>query len=247
MTPTTFATTFLPQADAVSHSTGIDPYVLLAQWGKEKLNSLITLKQFIALHDNKYLDFDHVYGAQCVDEVQFYLRDVLGLPPLPGNAINEFGEDAKQLHWTHNNLLELALQPHPGDIMVWGPSARVGTGALGHTAVVVAADAYHFTSFDQNWPVGAPCHLVHHTYDGVIGWGRKIVAPVVVPPVVVPPVVVPPVVPPVVVPPVVPPVVVPPVVVPPVVPPIVVPSYAPASVTEELQQFITWLVKLFGG
>ena len=68
--------------------------------------TLITLKQFIALHDGKYLDFDHVYGAQCVDLVQFYLRDVLGLPPLPGNAINEFGEDAKQLHWTHNNLLE---------------------------------------------------------------------------------------------------------------------------------------------
>jgi len=33
--PTYFQTVYMPEADAVSHGTGIDPYVLLAQWGRE--------------------------------------------------------------------------------------------------------------------------------------------------------------------------------------------------------------------
>lgn len=35
MTPAEFAATYLSEAQAVGHGTGIDPYVLLAQWGVE--------------------------------------------------------------------------------------------------------------------------------------------------------------------------------------------------------------------
>lgn len=156
---------------------------------------LITLSAFLARNNGKYLDFDHAYGAQCVDLVQCYLRDVLGDPPLGGNAINEFGEDSPHWVWVRNNPNNPKQLPPRGAVMIWGPDARIGTGVYGHTAVVIASDTNGFNSFDQNWPLNAPCHNVRHSYLGIIGWGipRTLIKPPL-PPSVKPPVVPPPVI-----------------------------------------------------
>lgn len=170
-----------------------------------------TLAQFVAAHNGRYLDFDHVYGAQCVDLVLYYCRDVWGLPPLPGNAIDEFGEESTRILWTRNDPKNLAQIPPAGAVIIWGPSWKVGTGVYGHTAVVVESDRAGFTSFDQNWPVGAPCHEVRHTYDGIIGWGVKrapLPLPLPIKPAPIPLPTIPPAIPPPIPPPNLPPVVV---------------------------------------
>jgi len=143
---------------------------------------MITLSTFMARNTGLHLDWDRHYGAQCVDLIEFYLRDVLGLPPLAGNAVDEYGENSRFLTWTHkavagygpgaatSSTRNPTNRPPYGSIVVWGPSTIVGTGVNGHTAIALNAYADHFISFDQNWPVGSPCHQVKHTYPGVIGW-----------------------------------------------------------------------------
>jgi hypothetical protein len=144
----------------------------------------MTLDQFVATHTGKYLDYDGHFGAQCVDLIDFYLVQVLGIPIAWANAVDWYGKDAAFERWTRNIWGNPTSRPSRGSIVVWGANARAGTGIYGHIAICTdPGNGLSFTSFDQNWPAGSPCHLVKHTYDGVIGWGDRLVPP---PPIVVP-------------------------------------------------------------
>jgi CHAP domain len=145
----------------------------------------VTLADFIAAHNGKYLDYDGHYGAQCVDLIDFYCRDVLGIPIVWANAIDWYGKDAAFEQWIPNRWGDMSSYPLPGDIVVWHADHIVGTGVNGHIAICVSANGMAFTSFDQNWPPGSPCHLQGHNYQGVTGWGRraKPPSPMPVPPV----------------------------------------------------------------
>jgi hypothetical protein len=145
----------------------------------------VTLAEFVAAHTNQFLDYDGHFGAQCVDLVDFYCVQVLGIPIAWANAVDWYGRDATFLSWTRNAWGNRNSKPPAGAIVVWGASARAGTGVYGHIDVCTdPGDGVTFVGFDQNWPPGSRCHLVRHTYDGVIGWGDKPrpPAPVVVPP-----------------------------------------------------------------
>lgn len=128
-----------------------------------------TLAAFIAANLGHSLDRDRMYGAQCMDLAEAYVAEVLGRPPLTGNAIDV---------WRHGRRSGYELVPNgptnypaAGSIVVWGgPDAAVGTGPFGHIAVAVLADGTDLLSFDQNWPEGSPCHLQMHTYRAVLGW-----------------------------------------------------------------------------
>jgi hypothetical protein len=134
----------------------------------------MTLAEFIATHNGKYLDYDGLYGAQCVDLIDYYCRDVLGIPIVWANAIDWYGQDATFEQWIPNVWGDQSNFPLPGDIIVWGKDAVVGTGVFGHIGICVTATGVAFRSFDQNWPPGSPCHSQPHSYHGVIGWGRAI-------------------------------------------------------------------------
>lgn len=128
----------------------------------------MTLDQFVALHNGKSLDYDGKFGPQCVDEIDYYMRDVLGFPIVWANAIDWFGKDQPWLTWVANTPTNV---PPKGAIIVWRQDFKVGTGIYGHIAIAYQdIGVMQFTSFDQNW--GSPfCKLVRHTYEGVIGWG----------------------------------------------------------------------------
>ena len=49
--------------------------------------------------------------------------------------------------------------------MVW-------SGEIGHIAVFIEGNVDTFKSFDQNYPLGSPCHIQGHTYANVLGWLR---------------------------------------------------------------------------
>jgi hypothetical protein len=114
------------------------------------------------------VDFDGAYGAQCVDLVQFYLRDVLRLSPLSGNAVDAWRLPLPRGLVRHTNTP--INFPAQGDIVVWGQDYASGVGPNGHISVALLADALHLLTFDQNWPAGSPCAFVVHTYSGVLGW-----------------------------------------------------------------------------
>jgi hypothetical protein len=129
----------------------------------------MTLEEFIKKYTGKYIDWDGVYGAQCVDLYRFYCKEVLEVPqspPIPGAA------DI----W--NNYLTAYFDkitntpegvPTKGDVMIW--SKNTG-GGYGHVAIFYDGTVSKFRSFDQNWPTGSPCQLVSHYYKNVLGWLR---------------------------------------------------------------------------
>ncbi len=111
------------------------------------------------------MDFDGYYGAQCVDLIQFYNRDVIGGPILTGNAKDIWGTYSKDFYKQVPNLPNNF--PSLGDIIIW--DGGMGRG-LGHIAIVGFANVWSFASFDQNWTNGAPSEFINHNYSNIIGW-----------------------------------------------------------------------------
>lgn len=197
----------------------------------------MTLNEFCQYYDGKYVDFDGVYGAQCTDIIKYWVQNI-GSPLTHGNAIDY--KENWQLGgyvWVDNTPSGV---PRPGDIVVWGMKP------YGHVAIFLSGNNQAFDSFDQNFPVGSPCHYQHHTYTNVKGWLHPMVLDAAQPPVnppqppsPPPPPEQPPVVPPIepIEPPVEPPVV-PPIENP--VPPIVAP---PRTIWQIIWEFIISLFK----
>ncbi len=128
---------------------------------------MITFDDFMTEWTGKGIDFDHAYGYQCMDLAEEYNKEVVGGQRFNCNAVDvptHYDTDKYDLI-----LNAAALAPNKGDLVVWG--AQIGPN--GHIAVAISANAHSFTSFDQNWPLGALCHpQIHSSYHGVIGWLR---------------------------------------------------------------------------
>jgi len=125
-----------------------------------------TLNEFAIWAIGKKLDYDFWYGAQCVDLVQFYNRDVIGGTFLSGTS-------AKDIWNTYptNFYIRVANSPTgippEGAIVIWGTEY----GSDGHIAIRVGnADTKTFSALSQNDPIGRETHIKTYTYAGVLGW-----------------------------------------------------------------------------
>ena len=101
---------------------------------------------------------------QCVDLANLYIRDFLGLPIIEWTNAVDFpskvnADDYDYILNTPNGV------PQEGDLVIWG-------GTYGHIAIFIEGNATRFTSFDENFPIGSPCHIQEHTYlsPKVLGW-----------------------------------------------------------------------------
>lgn len=133
-----------------------------------------SLSKFINQNNGKLLDWDGVYGPQCVDLIRFYQRDTLHVPP---EAIPA-APTAKQMF---NNFPNAGNQyftkilngptnfPSRGDIVFWGYYPFI-TGTAGHVAICSNADPYWLITFDQNYGNPNFCKYVNHNYRGIMGW-----------------------------------------------------------------------------
>jgi hypothetical protein len=143
----------------------------------------MTHEDFINKYSEKYVDYDGAYGAQCVDLMRRYCKDVYKVDgyvaiPTRGNAKDIFknfqgNKYFKKILNTPKNV------PQKGDIIFWGFYPTV-TGLEGHVAIYHEGDVWTFTSIDQNYPKYAPCRLtkhgsnrIFHGYRGVMGWLRR--------------------------------------------------------------------------
>lgn len=103
----------------------------------------MTYDAFVAEWNGKYVDFDGFYGAQCVDLVQQYAKEI-GMPRFYGNA----ADVANQYAWPHVTV------PQRGDVAVF-PRAPSNGGA-GHIAIWDSPNIYYFS---QNYPTGSNSHI----------------------------------------------------------------------------------------
>lgn len=118
----------------------------------------------------KSIDFDGVYGAQCVDLIKKYCNTFWGWTPTciyTGGAKDYASIPLPNSSWTRiQNTPEFI--PQPGDIAIWN------SGTYGHVAIIISANISSFVSVDQNWynsnsTVGSPAAKVTHNYSGF--WG----------------------------------------------------------------------------
>lgn len=113
--------------------------------------------------DGKFLDYDKVYGAQCVDLVHYYYAYFGKASYATGNGC-DFVNNKLPDGWTRiKNTADFV--PQPGNIAVWGKELS----QYGHVAIILSADAHSFVSMDQNWPRGSACKKVTHNYNKF--WG----------------------------------------------------------------------------
>ena len=123
----------------------------------------MNITEFFLKWNNKFLDADNAAGFQCVDVIKQYFKEVLGLFPRQGNAIDYWKEipGFVKINKTWYN------RPNPGDIIVFN------IGEFGHIAICNWSRFFDFGGFEQNFPIGSPCHYQHHpNYVNVLGWLR---------------------------------------------------------------------------
>ena len=129
----------------------------------------MTVQEFFDKWVGKSIDFDGIYGFQCVDLFKQYNKEVVGSPNVNGNAIDYWNTYPQGYTKVPNSATNC---PVAGDVIIWGKLV----GQFGHIAICKVADANQFTSLDQNWYVQidgtGTCQFITHTYYGVLGWLR---------------------------------------------------------------------------
>ena len=131
----------------------------------------MTLQEFLVTWNGKYCEVAGSSNAlnQCVDLANAYIRDVLGLPIIEWtNAVDFPLKAGDRYEYILNTPTGV---PKEGDIVIWKPTP-------GHIAVFLEGTANTFKSFDQNFPIGSPCHVQNHDYTNVTGWLRAKGTPV---------------------------------------------------------------------
>lgn len=128
----------------------------------------------------RYLNYDGVYGSQCVDLMRGFVKEVYDLNPYV--AIPTTG-DAKDIYTNFKNNQYFVKVPNTptgvpqrGDIVffktsLWYPWLY---GRAGHVGVVESANVMSLVLFNQNYPTNSPCLFRKFTYKDCLGWLHKI-------------------------------------------------------------------------
>lgn len=122
----------------------------------------MTLEEFQDEYQGKAVDFDHFYGVQCMDLIEFYNRDVVLAPRLFGHAFQLAKNPQPDYYFYSKNTDDYI--PPAGAIAVWNRSLGQG---YGHAAIVFDANLMEFWSLDQNWEGVQKAQGIKHTYDNV--------------------------------------------------------------------------------
>jgi len=146
----------------------------------------MTLQDFIDKYTGKPVDFDGAYGAQCVDLVRQYFRDVWELPKQPEGV--EGASDFYFWHKSRRIQQELCncfpyngvVRPPEGSVVIFGANA---TNKYGHIGICVATDKYGMDVFEQDGVENEKAlkegrsqkgaYISHWNYDRLLGWLEK--------------------------------------------------------------------------
>jgi len=121
----------------------------------------MTLKRFIVTYNNKKVDFDGVYGYQCVDLFRQYCKDVLNVEQCPSvDGAKDLINNPGKLKVTHDSYA-------PGDVLIYGATA---SNPYGHVCILVSLlDSDTFIVFEQNGFEQTGAKLTVRGKDGLLG------------------------------------------------------------------------------
>lgn len=125
---------------------------------------------------NKGIDYDGVYGRQCVDLVNHYADKVLGISGCfyGLSYAYEIYTKYSQLSKLNKNFKRIDVNargeyPKLGDVIVW---SKAKNGYAGHTAVCLNGDRTGFTVLEQNYDGKGGIRTYKYSYRLVKGWLR---------------------------------------------------------------------------
>ena len=131
----------------------------------------MTFEKWVSRNLGKSIDYDGVYGVQCVDLAKHYIKNVLGVKPESiGNAIEYYNKRKTSEYLTKNfkwidNTAEFI--PKKGDLCVF--TSKSGNG---HISVATGeGTTSYFYSYDQNFPKAKhePMTKIKHSYTSFLG------------------------------------------------------------------------------
>lgn len=102
------------------------------EWAKSKIGTAI--------------DYDGLYGAQCVDLIKGYSNELWNYYSLRGNA-GEYVSNTLPDDWARYSVGQAT--PEPGDIVVFG-GGQFGVSAYGHIGIVYAVDSSKYYYIDYS-------------------------------------------------------------------------------------------------
>lgn len=133
----------------------------------------MTVDAFVRAYQNG-VDYDGAYGKQCVDYVNAYALEVLGVknafvgPQYAYQIYTQFNSYPRM----YENFTRVANgasnYPSKGDVLVW---AKERNGYAGHIALVLGATAHTITVSEQNYDgKGGVREYTYPNYNYVLGW-----------------------------------------------------------------------------
>lgn len=138
------------------------PFAIASTGGKSRSDAVAWANSQVG----KSLDYDGVYGAQCVDFTKYYYS-FLGVSPVRGNGC-DYATNALPSGWTRIKYYS-GFVPQPGDIAVW----TYTTSKYGHVAIVVSADANTMRVVEQNGSTHITrSHSYNYSYGTLYGFIR---------------------------------------------------------------------------
>jgi hypothetical protein len=126
----------------------------------------VDINQFVAENDGRFVEVAGSPDAkfQCVDGANAYIRDVLGQPIVEHTNADDF--PSKCMAFCDWIPYQHGMTGEKGDIVI------LDMGSYGHIAEFLDGNSLAFNSFDENYPLGTPCHIQKHNYINVTGFLR---------------------------------------------------------------------------
>lgn len=136
----------------------------------------MTLEEFVKKYNGRKVDFDGVYGAQCVDLFRQYAKEGLDIPEHTGPCATSGG--AKDLFLDYDKMpvekkyfnRSKGKAYQPGDVLIWD---RTEKNQYGHVAIFLAYLGNGLLVFEQNGITQAGAEIQVRTRDNMLGYLRK--------------------------------------------------------------------------
>ena len=136
----------------------------------------MTLEEFVKVYNGKKVDYDGVYGCQCVDLFRQYVWDVLGIKEHTGPCASSGG--AKDLFLDYDKMpiekkyFIRSKQKNwvQGDVLIWD---KTDTNKYGHIAIYLGKINNSFIVFEQDGFKQDGARIRLRGKDNLLGYLRK--------------------------------------------------------------------------
>lgn len=136
----------------------------------------MTLEEFVIKYNKKKVDFDGVYGAQCVDLFRQYVKECLGISEHTGSCNTTGG--AKDLFLDYPKMpiekkyfyRETKKGMVAGDVLIWDKTDK---NQYGHVAIYLGKLNNSLIVFEQNGITQEGAEIVLRSKENLLGFLRK--------------------------------------------------------------------------